>query len=157
MILLAGKPLANYDAERSSYKVDIALEASVPVVSVLKKEDAQTYEIRVDGDTVRIDVWAEDMTPNSYVLTFDRVKSDNALLSNIILTDAAGKQLPYELFDFSAHQNDYDIVLPYNPEATELVLPNIKTVLADSLQVLSIDTIVRRRYTERPETEWHAD
>lgn len=141
MILLAGKPLANYDAERSSYKVDIALEASVPVVSVLKKEDAQTYEIRVDGDTVRIDVWAEDMTPNSYVLTFDRVKSDNALLSNIILTDAAGKQLPYELFDFSAHQNDYDIVLPYNPEATELVLPNIKTVLADSLQVLSIDTI----------------
>lgn len=138
MILLGGKPLVNYDAERLNYKVEIPLGGSVPVISVIKKEEAQTYEIRVMEDTVQIDVWAEDLSSRTYKLTFDRIKSSIATLANIIITDEAGKQLPYEIFDYNPGTTDYEIVLPYDPNKTGLVLPNIKTILGDSVQVVTM-------------------
>ncbi|MBR4563538.1 MAG: hypothetical protein IKO26_03710 [Paludibacteraceae bacterium] len=138
MILLGGKPLSNFDAERFNYtKLEIPMEASIPVVSVRKKEEAQTYEIRVDGDVVHIQVWAEDVSvTETYTLSFERILSANALLRDIVLRDAEGVRFTTAQFPFRSEDFLYDgIILPYDPQhAMEEVLPNMEIVLSDEMQ-----------------------
>ena len=138
MILLGGKPLSNFDAERFNYtKLEIPMEASIPVVSVLKKEEAQTYEIRVDGDVVHIQVWAEDVSvTETYTLSFERILSANALLRDIVLRDAEGVRFTTAQFPFRSEEFLYEqIILPYDPQhAMEEVLPNMEIVLSDAMQ-----------------------
>ena len=138
MIMLENKPLTNFDSERMNYKIELGVGATIPVVSVVKKEEAQTYEIYVDADTVRIDVWAEDGTTSRYTLVFDYVKSDNAKLTNIILTDEAGKQLPYDLFYFHTDTFEYTIVMPYDSTKVEFNVPDMNIIKADTAQTVEI-------------------
>lgn len=134
MINLGGKPLSGFDSDRFTYKVELGLGVEIPVVTVIKKEEAQTYDIDVEGDVVRIEVLAEDTTVHAtYTLTFDRVRSDNTLLQNIILTED-GHQLPYEQFFFEPDKNDYTIVIPYDSTRTELTIPEYNIIRADTLQ-----------------------
>lgn len=116
MINVSAKPLANYDAERFNYRLEIAKEASVPVVTVIKKEEAQTYEIRALGDTVQIVVWAESKKDSAtYTLTFERLKSANTMLRDIILTDInSGDRLPSSEFPYRPEVYSYIVNVPYD-------------------------------------------
>ena len=135
MIMLGGKPLPNFDSERFSYtKIEIDRNAAIPVVSVIKKEDVQTYEIRVEADTVRVQVWAEDQTvTNTYTLVFERLLSSNALLKDIILRDAEGVPFTTAQFPFRYDVFEYTgIILPYDPEhSMEEILPSVEVILAE--------------------------
>lgn len=137
MIMLAGQPVANFDAERFNYKMEINVDASVPVVSVVKKEEAQTYEIRVIGDTVLVEVMAEDLvTSQTYTLVFERLLSANTLLRNIVLRDADGVVLPASQFAFRPEEFAYpEIPLAYVADSLpETLLPSIEVVFSDSMQ-----------------------
>ena len=136
MINLGGKPLANYDSERFNYKVEIEKEASVPVVSVIKKEDAQVYEIQVVEDTVLIFVTAEDVNyHNTYRLTFERLKSANTKLREIILTDEAGETFLPSQFPYRPEVYSYIVNLQYKQDK-DLVdqLPEIEVVFYEDEQ-----------------------
>ncbi len=134
MIMLGGKPISNYDAERFNYKVEIDMEASIPVVSVVKKEDAQTYEIRVLEDTVLVVVFAENIEyTQTYTLAFDRQKSSITTLRDIIITDDSGETLPTAIFAFRSKDYEYTINIPYNAEDEEPI-PAIETILEDPQQ-----------------------
>ena len=135
MILLGGKPLANFDSERETYKVEIVGTNTIPLVSVITKEDAQKVDIHPSGeDTVLIDVLAQDMvTTKTYVLVFDRVLSDVTTLQNIIL--AKDEQTLF--FRFNPDVYEYTVILPEDTTITRLTvddLPDIMLTMADSLQ-----------------------
>lgn len=137
MIMLGGKPLDGYVAERFSYKWEIEKDAAIPVVSVVKKEEAQTYEIYVLVDTVQVYVTAEDTTKHStYTLTFERLLSANTTLRDIILRDASGEQLPSAQFPFRPDVYEYSAInLQFEADKTlEQQLPSIEIVFSDSLQ-----------------------
>ena len=122
-----------WDPEKQNYRIEIGLGEEIPVISVTKREEAQTYEIMPEGDVVKVIVTAEDGTQMPYVLTFERVKSDIATLANIIITDK-GKQLPYDMFFFESDIAEYTIVMPYDPARTSYDVPEIKCIPADTLQ-----------------------
>lgn len=124
MILVGGKNLSDFDSERFSYKVSLPIETTnLPLVTVIKKEDAQQVEITTNGDTVFVRVTAEDLTEATYTLLFERVKSSNANLRNIELSD--GLTIPFE----SSHY-EYTINIPYGQTS----LPAITTVKAEAEQ-----------------------
>lgn len=137
MINLGGKPLANFDSERFNYKVEIEKEASVPVVSVIKKEESQIYEIQVVEDTVSIAVTAEDINyQNTYKLTFERLKSANTTLRDIVLTDAEGTTFPSSQFPYRPEIYSYIVNLQYDQQKTlEEQLPTITPVYYDEEQI----------------------
>lgn len=140
MINLAGKPLANYDAERFSYKVEIDVEASVPVVTVLKKEEIQVVEISINGDVVTIDVTAEDGSQQTYTLTFERIMSSITTLRDIVLYDENHEKFPAAQFPYRSDVYSYTIDIPYTADKPLYEqLPDIETVVYDPEQ--SVDTI----------------
>ena len=122
-----------WDPEKPNYRIEIGLGEEIPVISVTKREEKQNYEILPEGDVVRVVVTAEDGTQMTYVLTFERVKSNIATLDNIIITEN-GKQLPYDLFFFDQDIIEYTIVMPYDPARTSYDVPDIKPIVADTLQ-----------------------
>ena len=137
MIMVGGQPLENYDEEITSYQVEIAQDAAVPAVSVVKKEDVQTYDIRVEADTITVEVTAEDLvTEQTYTIVFKRRMSDNTSLRDIILRDAEGVQFSSAQFPFRPDVYEYlNIALPYAADKTpEEQMPSIEIVLADTLQ-----------------------
>ena len=128
MILVGGQNLSDYDSERFSYKVSLPADAtSIPVITVIKKEDAQVVEINMNQDTVRVAVTAEDLSRQTYTLVFERVKSDNANLLGITLSDG------YTL-DFDPAHYDYAVTLPYGTDS----LPRITPVKAEPDQRVEI-------------------
>ena len=136
MINLAGKPLANYDAERFNYRVEIDVEASVPVVTVIKKEEIQVVEITINEDVVTVLVTAEDGTQATYTLTFERIMSSITTLQDIILRDEEGVQLPAAQFPFRYDKYSYTIDIPYSAEKPlEEQLPSVETIVRDPQQM----------------------
>ena len=141
MVMTGGQPISNYDSERFNYKLEVEVGAAIPVVSVIKKEDAQTYEIRVVGDTVLVDVWAEDVNYTStYTLAFERILSSVTTLDDIILRDEFGtrytmSQFPFRSDEFSYSEIDVDFE---SGRTLEELLPSMEFVLADSMQ--TVDT-----------------
>ena len=122
MIMVGGKPLTNFDSERFNYKEELATDAMVPVVSFVKKENAQVGNLIVDEDTVYIYVTAEDTTKvGTYKLIFERKLSDNTQLNGITLRDDAGEEFPWTLFPFRSNVYTYEIDIPYDPEDDDLV------------------------------------
>lgn len=136
MINISGKPLTNYDSERFNYKLEIEMEASIPVVSVIKKEEAQVYEIRVLDDTVKVVVWAESLVDSAvYTLTFERLKSKVTELRDIILRDADGNTFPTAEFPYRQDVYSYNVKLEYNSEKGLIEqLPTIEIVKYDEEQ-----------------------
>ncbi len=135
MILLAGKPISNFYSETESYRIDWDARAALPVVTVAKKEEAQTYDIIIAGDSIMIDVKAEDkITTMQYAIIFNRQLSDNTLLHNITV---AG----HREFIFTPAEFAYDINLPYGEDT----IPAIEVFLQDTLQTVpehfTVDTL----------------
>ena len=125
MIMLGGQPLPDFDAERYTYSPVIEGRQPLPLVSVVKKEEAQTYEIFVEEDTVRISVTAESGATQDYTLRFNRQLSDNTRLANILIDG-------HREFRFSPEEYDYLVVLPYGEDT----VPAIEVVLQDTLQTV---------------------
>ena len=134
MIMLGGKPLSGFDAERTTYRIEIEGRSDLPVVSVAKREEAQTYEIFVNGDTVSVHVTAEDGTGLIYTLAFERILSGNTMLANIVIEG-------HNEFRFHPEEYEYTIVLPYGEDT----VPAFEIFLQDTLQtipdVLPCDTL----------------
>ena len=140
MINLGGKPLANYDSERFTYRLEIEKEASIPVVSVIKKEEAQTYEIRVIEDTVQVVVIAEDMNYQQlYTLTFERLRSKVTTLRDIILYGEDSVRYASSQFPYRPEVYSYIVNLQFDHSKTLVEhLPAIEPVKYDDEQ--HIDT-----------------
>ena len=138
MIMVGGKPLANFDSDRSNYKMEIDANSAVPVVSVIKKEEAQNYEIRVLGDTVRIVVMAESKLDSlTYQIAFERILSGNTKLNNIILTDVAKAFVSASQFRFNPAWDSYTVDLNWEPGMIkDSLLPTMEFDLADTLQTV---------------------
>lgn len=142
MINIDEVPLKDFDSERNNYKVELDYGLPVPNVTAVTWNDDQMSKQYQFGDTVIIDVWAEDKTYNSYTITFERVKSNIATLDNIILYDKTGKQFPYDRFEFASDSFDYVIVMPFDPTMTEMTLPEMKYIKSDPFQTVT-DTVVK--------------
>lgn len=144
MIFIDETPLANFDAERNSYKIELDYGVPVPNVTEATK-DFQTVRHNQHGDTVEIIVTAElESVQNIYTIVFERQKSDVTTLRNIILIDEKGKQLPYDLFAFKSEQYDYTIEMPYVPGDTTYALPDLTFEKMDSLQIVTIsDEVIK--------------
>ncbi len=128
MIYVAGSPLADFDAERISYRVSLDMTATdIPMVTAAKKEDAQTIDIQIAGDTVRIIVTAEDKSTDTYTLTFVRLKSSNINLKDIQLGGEVA-------LDFESAHYDYTVVLPYG----QTELPTITPVKSEEEQQVEV-------------------
>ncbi len=141
MINVGGKPLSNFVSEQYNYKQEIDVNAAVPVVTVIKKEEIQVVEISINEDTVSVLVTAEDgITTASYSLIFERVMSSITTLQRIILINQAGDTLPSYQFPFIPEERKYTVNVPYEAgkPLTEQ-LPNIETVLYDPLQVTEVN------------------
>ena len=141
LIMLSGRAIDGFDAERTNYKQTLSLDADLPLVTYSKKEEVQEVDLEMSNDTVRVIVIAEDReTTVTYTIVFEREKSNVTLLRDIILTAADSTQLPTAMFAFRPETNAYTISIPYDPNS-EAVLPRIDVVLYDSLQVVKMDTL----------------
>ena len=126
MIMLTGKPMTGFDSQKTTYRLDIDARSSLPAVTVVKKENAQTYDIFVNGDSIQIEVTAEDgVTRQDYLLIFSRLLSDDAQLQSVRLEGH-----PEFLYSFAPSEYEYLIKLPYGEDT----IPAIYYVLSDSLQ-----------------------
>ena len=136
MINVAGKPLSNFVSEQYNYKQEIDVNADVPVVTVIKKEEIQVVEISIKEDTVSVLVTAEDgITTVSYSLIFERVMSSITTLQRIILINQAGDTLPSYQFPFIPEERKYTVNVPYEAGKPMMEqLPDIETILYDPLQ-----------------------
>ena len=140
MINLGGKPLANYDSERFSYRLEIEKEAAIPVISVVKKEEAQTYEIRVIDDTVQVEVIAEDVNYTQlYTLTFERLRSKVTTLRDIVLYGEDSIPYPSAQFPYRPEVYSYIVNLQFDHTKTLVEhLPAVEPVKYDDDQ--TVDT-----------------
>ncbi len=136
MINVAGKPLSNFVSEQYNYKQEIDVNADVPVVTVIKKEEIQVVEISIKEDTVSVLVMAEDgITTAEYSLIFERVMSSITTLQRIILINQAGDTLPSYQFPFIPEERKYTVNVPYEAGKPMMEqLPDIETILYDPLQ-----------------------
>lgn len=141
MINIDEVPLKDFDSERNNYKVELDFGLPVPNVTAITWNEDQIAKQSQIGDTVFVDVWAEDKTHNMYTIAFERVKSNIATLDNIIIYDKSGKQFPYDRFEFASDSFDYVIVMPFDSTMTEMTLPEMKYIKSDPFQTVS-DSVI---------------
>ena len=125
MIMLSGKPIVGFDAERLAYRLEVDFGADLPLVSVVKKEEVQVYDIRFSGDSIYVDVTAENGSLLTYGLYFERLLSPNANLKEIFVEG-------HDELRFRSDEYDYLVSLPYGEDT----IPAITWVLMDSLQTV---------------------
>ena len=125
MIMLSGKPIVGFDSERTTYRLTVDAGADLPLVSVVKKEEVQVYDIRFSGDSIYVDVTAENGSLLTYGLYFERLLSPNANLKEIFVEG-------HDELRFRSDEYDYLVSLPYGEDT----IPAITWVLMDSLQTV---------------------
>ena len=125
MIMLSGKPIVGFDSERLSYRLVVDYGADLPLVSVVKKEDVQVCDIRFSGDSIYVDVTAENGFMQTYSLFFERRLSANAKLADLVVTG-------HDDLRFRPDEYDYLVRLPYGEDT----IPAISWKLQDSLQTV---------------------
>ena len=134
MIMLSGKPIVGFDAERLAYRLEVEFGADLPLVSVVKKEDVQVYDIRFSGDSIYVDVTAENGLMQTYSLIFERRLSANAKLADLLVNG-------HDDVRFRPDEYDYFFRLPFGEDT----IPTISWILQDSLQTvpdsLQMDTL----------------
>ncbi len=140
MIYLNGVEINGFSDLRFNYREEIGMTDAIPVVTVTKKEEAQTVDIRVETNAVRIVVTAEDGTANSeYLITFERLKSAVTTLKEIILTNIHDVRLTSGEFPYRPDYYEYTVDLPYDGTmAAEEQLPTIDYVKNDEEQTVEI-------------------
>ncbi len=128
LIYVGGSPLSDFDAERLSYRISLDMDTKdIPMITVAKKEEAQSVDIAITDDVVHIVVTAEDKTTQTYTLTFVREKSSNTRLKDIQLGDGLG-------IDFESSHYDYTVTIPYGRTA----IPSIDAVKSEEEQHVEV-------------------
>jgi len=140
-IYMNGAKMEEFDPERFNYRFEIGMTDAIPVVSVFKKEDAQTIDISVEKDAVRINVKAEDVNyTHTYLLTFERLKSAECDLKEILLTNVQGTRLTSSEFPYRPDYYEYTVNLPYDGTlSTQEQIPAIEVVKNDEEQEVKIE------------------
>lgn len=140
-IYLNGAEISGFSDLRFNYREEIGMTDAIPVVTVDKKEEAQTVDIKVENEVVRIIVTAEDgQATNTYVITFERLKSDECDLKEILLTNVEGTRLTSGEFPYRPDYYEYIVNMPYDGTLSiEDQIPAIDYITYDDEQVVSID------------------
>lgn len=144
----------SFDADRFNYpNLEIGMTEAIPAVSVVKKEEAQSVDIIVENDQVRVVVVAEDgVTSNTYTLSFVHLKSAETKLKEILLTNVEGTLLTSGEFPYRPDYYEYTVNLPYDGKLTaEEQLPTMEFVKYDDEQ--TVETVNH----ELPNSDIQAD
>lgn len=138
MISLDGSPLSTFDAEQLTYSVRLeGVSSPLPRVTAERSEESQRVDVSYDGDKAYVKVVAENGDVATYVITFLRTKSDNALLAAIMVDES-------ELPDFESTTFDYAMTLPYGtkdlPTVTAVsVEKDAQVVVSQSGMVVTVE------------------
>ncbi|MCQ2340786.1 MAG: hypothetical protein MJZ79_08465 [Paludibacteraceae bacterium] len=131
MIMLNGEVLPGFVKELRNYTVQMPYREGsheLPIITVQTAETAQTYDIILSDDTVRINVTAENGAVGTYTLVFNFTESPYALLDSIKVNG--------------------EMIAGFNPELTEYYdtlfvdspLPAVDFVANNDKQMLDITT-----------------
>ncbi len=131
MIMLNGEVLPGFVKELRNYTVQMPYREGsheLPIITVQTAETAQTYDIILSDDTVRINVTAENGAMGTYTLVFNFSESPYALLDSIKVNG--------------------EMIAGFNPELTEYYdtlfvdspLPAVDFVANNDKQMLDITT-----------------
>lgn len=123
MIMAKGVNLSGFVSEQLFYRGEpLNCKESVPVITWVKKHDAQKVELEIvssenESDTVYIHVTAEDgKTSETYRIIYEPKSSDNFFLHNLLFSD--GYFVP-----FDSLRQDYTIEIPYGVDTVPTVMP----------------------------------
>ncbi len=131
MIMLNGEVLPGFVKELRNYTVQMPYREGsheLPIITVQTAEAAQTYDIILSDDTVRINVTAENGAVGTYTLVFNFSESPYALLDSIKVNG--------------------EMIAGFNPELTEYYdtlfvdspLPVVDFVANNDKQMLDVST-----------------
>ena len=132
----------SFDADRFNYpNLEIGMTEAIPAVSVVKKEEAQSVDIIVENDQVRVVVVAEDgVTSNTYTLSFVHLKSAETKLKEILLTNVEGTLLTSGEFPYRPDYYEYTVVMDFDGTRTALEqIPEVTWVKYEEEQ--TVDTV----------------
>lgn len=139
-IYLNGTALEGFDPDGHNYRQQIGMTDALPLVTVEKEEAAQTVDITIVNDAVRITVIAEDgVTTTDYNLSFERLKSSETKLRDIILVKD-NKIISSSLFPYRPDYYEYTITLDFDGTRTALEqVPEVEWVKYDEEQTVNCD------------------
>ena len=134
MIYLDGKPLEGFNENKLSYDVELQGVTTLPVITVDKGDEYETYNILSGGlnGTTRISVSAQDGSSTIYQINFSVKLSTNNSLEMIYLTfNNDGKDSTIQLPNFDPDVLEYT----HNLKKGETV-PNVTWDAGDEYQTI---------------------
>ena len=139
-IYLNGKALEGFDPDGHNYRQEIGMTDALPLVTVEKGEATQTVDINIGQNMVRITVTAEDgVTKSDYNLTFERLKSAETKLRDIILVRDS-KVVPSAQFPYRPDYYEYSVTLDFDGTRTAMAqVPEVEWVKYDEEQTVKAD------------------
>lgn len=127
-IMLDGKPLSGFEANKFSYKVSLPIGTSnAPVVTYTQGDAAQTVKV-IDGGlsgTTRIVVTAQDGSVSTYSITYEVKQASNSTLNDI-------KVGGISIVGFAPDVTNYTVVLPRGT----VTVPEVTWETADEFQTV---------------------
>lgn len=139
-IYLNGQALEGFDPDGHNYRQEIGVTDALPLVTVEKEEATQTVDISINQNKVCITVTAEDgVTKTDYYLTFERLKSAETKLRDIILIKD-NKVLSSSLFPYRPDYYEYTLTLDFDGTRTAMEqIPEVEWVKYDEEQTVTSD------------------
>ena len=139
-IYLNGKALEGFDPDGHNYRQEIGMTDALPLVTVEKGEATQTVDINIGQNMVCITVTAEDgVTKSDYNLTFERLKSAETKLRDIILVRDS-KVVPSAQFPYRPDYYEYSVTLDFDGTRTAMAqVPEVEWVKYDEEQTVKAD------------------
>ena len=139
-IYLNGVALEGFDPDGHNYRQEIGMNDALPLVTVEKEEAAQTVDIAINENAVRITVTAEDgVTTTDYNISFERLKSSETKLRDIILI-RDNKVIPSSLFPYRPDYYEYTITLDFDGTRTAMEqVPEVEWTKYEEEQTVTAD------------------
>lgn len=134
-IFVNGAGIAEFDAATTLYTLDYISGSALPTISYEKANATQQVVVNnagVNGCTLT--VTAQSGATTTYVITYNVIPSDNALLSDIQIYNSNEEEFE-SIEGFDANTEVYNITLPWRTK----VLPVIYPIPAAKGQVISIN------------------
>ena len=134
-ILVNGAGIANFDAATTAYTLDYLSGSTLPAISYEKVDATQQVVVNNSGvNGYSITVTAQNGATTTYVISYNVIPSDNALLSDIQFYNANAEEFE-SIAGFDANIKEYNFTLAWRTK----VLPVINAVPATKGQVITIN------------------
>lgn len=134
-ILVNGAGIANFDAATTAYTLDYLSGSPLPAISYEKVDATQQVVVNNSGvNGYSITVTAQNGATTTYVISYNVIPSDNALLSDIQFYNANAEEFE-SIAGFDANIKEYNFTLAWRTK----VLPVINAVPATKGQVITIN------------------